>query len=70
MMMPHLTGQELYQRVLAEKPELARKFVFVTGGATSPATKQFLESVPNDLLEKPFSMATLLGLARRYVLRR
>lgn len=70
MMMPHLTGQELYQRVLAEKPELARKFVFVTGGATSPATKQFLDSVPNDLLEKPFSMATLLGLARRYVLRR
>lgn len=70
LMMPHLTGQELFAAVQEEYPEVASHFVFVTGGATSSDATLFLSQLPNDVIEKPFSLANLLGLTRRYVLRR
>ncbi len=70
LMMPHLTGQELFAVVQTEHPEIASQFVFVTGGATTSSATLFLSRLPNDVVEKPFSLASLLGLARRYVLRR
>jgi signal transduction histidine kinase/CheY-like chemotaxis protein len=70
LMMPHITGQELYIAIKDRRPELAQRFVFVTGGATTTAAKSFLELLPNDVIEKPFSITSLLSLARRYVLRR
>ncbi len=70
LMMPHLSGQDLFAVVQEQYPEIATQFVFVTGGATTGSATIFLSQLPNDVVEKPFSLTSLLGLARRYVLRR
>jgi signal transduction histidine kinase/CheY-like chemotaxis protein len=72
LMMPTMTGVELYEHVLARDPELARRVVFVTGSAVvTSKVEDFLRSVPNIRLEKPFGMpeiqsviAQVLGDAR------
>ena len=61
LMMPNMSGIQLYQRVLSEQPELGERFVFMTGGATGGA-QAFLDGVPNRKLAKPFSMLTLREL--------
>lgn len=66
MMMPHVTGQQLYEKAVALDPRLAERFVFVTGGATDPFVASFLAEVPNERLEKPFASDSLLRIARRF----
>lgn len=58
LLMPHLNGKELYDEVLSQQPELARRFVFLSGAFTAEASS-FLERVPNPRLPKPPSMAEL-----------
>ena len=70
LMMPHISGDELFRRVRATHPAVSERFVFVTGGATHAAVESFLSQVPNDVLEKPFTMADLLAVVRRNLLRR
>jgi len=68
MMMPEMTGEQLYEAVLATDPEQARRIIFMTGGAFTEGTRQFLERVRNPQLTKPFKveevetlLASLLG---------
>ena len=65
--MPYLGGEELHARVAARSPALAERFVFISGGVTSPSVQAFLARVPNERMEKPFVVQNLLGLARRSV---
>ena len=62
MMMPMLSGMEVYEHVLAWRPELARRIVFMTGGAFTPRAAEFLATVPNPTLGKPFTKDALLGV--------
>jgi PAS domain S-box-containing protein len=64
--MPHMRGDELYARVKASNPPLARRFVFITGGAKNP-TDTFLSEVPNERVEKPFNVDDLREIVRRFV---
>jgi PAS domain S-box-containing protein len=59
MLMPDGTGIDVFERTIAERPELAGRFVFMTGGAFTEDVAEFLERVPNARLEKPFAMAEL-----------
>jgi signal transduction histidine kinase len=59
LMMPDMTGMEFHARLSHSSPELARRLVFMTGGAFTAAAQKFLESVPNCCLDKPFSAETL-----------
>lgn len=59
LMMPDLSGPDLYDKVKASRPELASRFVFLTGGAFTPRTRDFLHQVPNPRLEKPFDLEAL-----------
>jgi PAS domain S-box-containing protein len=70
LMMPGLSGMELYERTRARDPGLASRFIFITGGSYTASARQFLERVPTRLLEKPFDarlihqhLDELLGLA-------
>lgn len=64
LMMPDLDGMELWKRVRAARPDLADRFVFITGGAFSPEATAFLdEGRPH--LEKPFDMPKLRALLRK-----
>jgi len=67
VMMPYMSGNELFGRVRASRPELADRFVFITGGQTKPSVQAFLSGVPNERLDKPFAAQSLLGIARRLV---
>jgi PAS domain S-box-containing protein len=62
LMMPQMTGVELHARLQVLGPEWADRLVFLTGGAFTPATRAFLETVPNDKLEKPFDTQALRAL--------
>lgn len=60
--MPAMSGMQLYRLVQDEFPQLAGRFVFATGGATQRDLEEFLRSVPNRVLEKPFDLAVLRDL--------
>ncbi|MFO0760025.1 MAG: PAS domain S-box protein [Byssovorax sp.] len=67
LMMPEMTGMDLHAALLAGRPEEAEKMVLLTGGAFTPAAKDFLASVPNPRVEKPFEQDALRALIRRLV---
>jgi len=69
LMMPEMTGMELYAQLEVAAPEQARRMVFITGGAYTPAAKEFLDQVSNPRVEKPFDPEKLRELVREWVRR-
>jgi CheY-like chemotaxis protein len=67
LMMPEMTGMELHAQLEAAAPERAKRMVFVTGGAYTPAAMSFLERVSNPRLEKPFEPEQLRERVREWV---
>jgi PAS domain S-box-containing protein len=65
LMMPDVTGMDLYADVAARHPGLERRFIFMTGGAFTPRATEFLAQVPNRRLEKPFETAALRAIVAR-----
>jgi two-component system, cell cycle sensor histidine kinase and response regulator CckA len=63
LMMPEMNGMDLYERLRASSPGLERRIVFMSGGAFTTPMAEFLASVDNRRVEKPFS----LGLVERIV---
>jgi CheY-like chemotaxis protein len=63
LMMPEITGMDLYERVLGFSAEQAERMVFLTGGAFTRRATEFLERRP--FLEKPFDLSALEGLVRQ-----
>jgi two-component system cell cycle sensor histidine kinase/response regulator CckA len=61
LMMPHVSGMDLFEQVRGRDAELARRFVFMTGGAFTPRAREFVAEVPNVTLEKPFDKAQVLA---------
>lgn len=59
IMMPRMTGIEFYQCLRRQKPALAERIVFLTGGATDASAEAFLGSLPNRVMNKPFEVAAL-----------
>jgi PAS domain S-box-containing protein len=59
LMMPEMTGGDLYKAVLAAHPEQARRMIFMTGGAYTEDTQAFLAHVKNPKLFKPFRVDEL-----------
>ena len=62
LMMPELTGVEVYEEMLRIAPEQAAAIVFLTGGAFTPAAQDFLDQVANPRVEKPFETAAILDI--------
>jgi PAS domain S-box-containing protein len=65
LMMPVMTGMDLYAEVVRSAPKLAPHIVFMTGGAFTPRARAFVESVVNQCLEKPLDMSKLRSLLAR-----
>ena len=55
---PYMNGVELHAQVAQVKPELAAKFIFVSGGMDREIA-EVLEALPNQLLMKPFRFQDL-----------
>ncbi len=59
LMMPDITGMELYTKLVAADPTAASKFLFMTGGAFTDKAREFLDKFPTRCLEKPISKTDL-----------
>ncbi|WP_426756193.1 hybrid sensor histidine kinase/response regulator [Myxococcus sp. Y35] len=71
LMMPGISGMDVYERVRERGDGIAERFIFITGGSYTTRARQFLERVPNLQIEKPFdvesihqSLGELLGVSR------
>jgi PAS domain S-box-containing protein len=67
LMMPGLSGAQVYDSAARAKPELAGRFLFMTGGAVTQASKDFLKGVEGSVLQKPFDPAAVLDSVEQVV---
>ncbi len=67
LMMPEMTGMELFRQIQLDIPDQAERFVFVTGGAFTPDGREFLDTVLNECVEKPFAPQSLRAMVQRFV---
>jgi CheY-like chemotaxis protein len=67
LMMPTMSGMDVYVAIRKIEPDQARRMVFMTGGAFTPTVLAFLESVENARIEKPLERSTLRDLVRAQV---
>jgi CheY-like chemotaxis protein len=66
LMMPGMSGMQLFTEIQRSWPSLAERVVFMTGGAFTPETQAFLEEAPNERVLKPFDLAELRTLVSRH----
>ena len=67
LMMPGMSGIELFRALEVRAPGLEKRLVFMTGGAFTPEAESFLEEVSNARVEKPFDFASVDRLLRAAV---
>jgi two-component system cell cycle sensor histidine kinase/response regulator CckA len=62
VMMPDLSGPQFHEAISRDWPQMTGRLVFMTGGAFTPGTVDFVEHAPTRVLLKPFSIDRLKGL--------
>jgi PAS domain S-box-containing protein len=67
VMMPNMTGVDFWRELEQFAPEETKRIVFLTGGAFATQARQFLESVPNLHIDKPFVPEQLRAIVRERV---
>ncbi len=68
LVMPDLSGPDFYAMVEKRWPDLVERMVFMTGGAFTPMTTEFIARLPNRVvLSKPFTIERLKDLVRELV---
>ena len=65
--MPSVNGQSLYRMVESVNPDLASRFIFVTGDVLNDRTRQFFEQTGAAYLRKPFRLEDLLRAVEKVV---
>jgi signal transduction histidine kinase len=70
LMMPEMSGMEFHARLSETAPEIADRVLFLTGGAFSTRAAQFLDSVKNTRLDKPFDPAVLRKAVAKAIAKR
>jgi CheY-like chemotaxis protein len=64
VLMPRLSGIELYVRIRAARPEYGDRFVFMTGGALDDGARMLIAESASPLVQKPFDIEQILALVR------
>ncbi|WP_224245883.1 two-component regulator propeller domain-containing protein [Hyalangium gracile] len=70
LMMPDMTGMELYDTLVREMPRLAECLVFLTGVAFTEGARAFLDRTHLPCLEKPFEPEALRTRIRELLIQR
>jgi len=63
--MPELDGVGLYRELKRRHSHLLRRMIVITGTSAHPEYESFLAETHLPFLEKPFSLAALVALARQ-----
>jgi CheY-like chemotaxis protein len=69
LMMPGMSGIELYYELEAERPVLAQRMLFATGGAFTRPSQSFVERMGSRVLPKPFHSDELRAKVYKLVAR-
>ena len=64
MIIHDMRGDEFFKMAVAEKPELASKFIFATGHSDQPRVMEFLDETEVQILFKPFGEDELVDSVR------
>jgi signal transduction histidine kinase len=64
LIMPEMTGMDVHEALRETDPDLAERIIFMTGGTFTRRARDFLASVPNPALDKPFELSLLEALLR------
>lgn len=64
LMMPEISGMDLYEWMCGHAAELTHRVVFMTGGTFTQRSREFLSNGQIPYVEKPFDMQALRGLIR------
>jgi len=64
LMMPDMTGAAFFEELLQGRLEDASRVVFMTGGALTEKMADFLATVPNPRLMKPFNLQSVRTLVQ------
>jgi two-component system, cell cycle sensor histidine kinase and response regulator CckA len=65
LLMPDMSGIDLYHEIARHHPELVGRLVFLSGGANTEVARAFLRSVDNRCLKKPPQRKELLAAIDR-----
>lgn len=60
LMMPDLTGMDVFERLSEERPDLAQKLIFISGGAFTDRARDFLATTRRPQVRKPFRHAEII----------
>jgi CheY-like chemotaxis protein len=61
VMMPGMSGVDVYRQIAATHPGLEARIVFISGGTFMPELAQFIAETHNQRIEKPFALAQVLA---------
>jgi PAS domain S-box-containing protein len=64
LMMPDVTGMDVYAELRKDRPELADRVVFLTGAGFTPRIQEFLNRVPNARMDKPVDVQKIRAIVR------
>jgi len=64
MVMPRMAGNMFYVAVQRVKPALCERFVFVTGHGETPGVREFLATLSERVIAKPFNIEDLTEAVR------
>ncbi len=65
LLMPEVTGMDLYDWIERNRPALRERVVFMTGGAFTERASRVLDASPGRWIEKPFEFDALADLLER-----
>ena len=65
--MPEVSGIELYRRLGESRPDLAQRFIVITGDTLSASVRAFLEESGRPHIEKPFVPGEVRELVARFL---
>jgi CheY-like chemotaxis protein len=65
LIMPGMTGMQLFESIRERDPVQASRFVFLTGGTSSPEARSFLLGVDNPRAYKPLGADEIIRLIAR-----
>ena len=59
LMMPNMTGMDFHKHIRDEWPEHESRLLFMTGGAFSPRSAEFVRDLGRAALDKPLDRASI-----------
>src|SRR5262249_25652223 len=68
--MPETSGMDVYEKLAVARPTLADRMVFMTGGAFTERSREFVSRVKNPCIDKPIDLRQLRQLVTTTLIRR